>query len=293
MTDETYTFISDVKQRGSIARSGGRKGKSRRGCSLPSDNLTTKEKRQMNGDMVSISMDRPMSYEKFQTLSREVQKEYIQNMTDNYCGTTARIADLFKIPESQVKKIRQDLGIISRVSVSDIGSESVLWNEFMDRNAFLKRPMSWGSFKSLDKFDQQDYLDFLYKDCGGTTNAIAEMFWISGPGLISYTRRHGLVLGGKERCGRQLKTDIIKWNNFVKKLENKDEHSILSEEAPMNNEHPEIPLQDAKTVLKNANVQKIEDISMIVKCKSFDDIKNVLDTLPKVKKGDITFIFGY
>lgn len=281
MTDETYTFISDVKEKKSVARSGGKKGKSRRGCSLPSDNLSTKEKRQMNGDMVSISMDRPISYAKFQSLSAEVQKEYLQHVIDNHGGNTARIASMFGIEESQVKKLRQNFGVVSSYTMFP----DDVWTKFLVNADFLKKPMTWETFKTLDKFDQQDYLDFLYKDRGGATNAIAEMFGISGPGLMSYARRHGLVLGGKEKCGRHLKNDIIKWNEFVKKPENKDE-------VPMDNKCPEIPLQDAKAVLENANASAIEDITMTITVKSFDDIKNVLDTLPKVKKGNITFIFG-
>lgn len=295
MTDETYTFISDVKEKKSVARSGGKKGKSRRGCTLPSDNLSTKEKRQMNGDMVSISMDRPMSYAKFQSLSAEMQKEYLQHIIDNYGGNTARIAGMFGVEESQVKKLRQDLNIISRYSIGDIGYDYGPWIEFLGSADFLKKPMTWETFKALDKFDQQEYLDFLYKDCGGTTNAIAEMFGISGSGLISHARRRGLVLGSKEKCGRHLKNDIIKWNEFVKEPENKDKNPILSEEAPMKNdaERPEIPLQDAYAILENSNAPAIEDVSMTITVKSFDDIKKVLDTLPKIKKGTIAFTFGY
>lgn len=214
-----------------------------------------------------------------------MQKEYLQHIIDNYGGNTARIAGMFGVEESQVKKLRQDLNIISRYSIGDIGYDYGPWIEFLGSADFLKKPMTWETFKALDKFDQQDYLDFLYKDCGGATNAIAEMFGISDPGLRSHTRRHGLVLGGKEKCGRHLKNDIIKWNEFVKKPENKDE-------APMDNKRPEIPLQDAKAVLENANAPEIEDICMSITVKSFDDIKKVLDTLPKVKKGNITFIFG-
>lgn len=290
MTDETYTFISDVKEKKSVARSGGKKGKSRRGCTLPSDNLSTKEKRQMNGDMVSICMDRPMSYTKFQSLSAEVQKEYLQNIIDKHGGNTSRIAYMFGIEESQVKKIRQSLGIISKYA---FGNESIPWMEFLGSADFLKKPMTWETFKALDKFDQQEYLDFLYKEYSASTRAIARMFGIADTTIISYSKTHNLTLQCRKN-GRQSNSDVLKWNEFVKTPENKDENPILSEEVPTenNNEHYEIPLQDAKAVLKNANASAIEDVCMTITVKSFDDIKKVLDTLPKVKNGNITFVFG-
>lgn len=286
MTDETYTFISDVKVKGSIARSGGRKGKSRRGCSLPSDILTSKEKRKMNGDVVSISMDRPMSYQKFQTLSKEVQKDYIQNLIDNYCGTTSRIAELFKIPESQVKKLRQDLNIISRSSISDIGPESVLWNEFMKGDEFLKQPMTWERFRSLDKFDQQAYLDYLFIDLQATQIQVStSMFGLSSTGLYTYVKNHGLTI---PKTAKGQKRDPSKFSEFIKPFWEEHQKTREGDIAAVHNDAEEIV---ATPAVSTAPEVKYLEISFSLS--SFDEIAKILPFIPSANSGKITITFGY
>ena len=65
MTDERYTFVQDVKEKKRTAR--GYHNKVRRGgaMKLPSDYLTKKERDAMNGECVTISLDRPMKWANF------------------------------------------------------------------------------------------------------------------------------------------------------------------------------------------------------------------------------------
>ena len=77
-------FNTEVKQRKSIARGayhkkGGSKSKK---CSLPSDNLTAAQKRKLNGPVETYAINRPMSYEAFKAMPRDLQQahlDYIQN----------------------------------------------------------------------------------------------------------------------------------------------------------------------------------------------------------------------
>ena len=106
MTDERHAFVEDVKNRKNLARFGGKKGKSRYGCSLPVDYMTTKEKLDANSRWISVTYDRPISLDKFLAYSDDDKKKYLQNVIDNYGGTTSRIANMFGCTEAKIKKFR-------------------------------------------------------------------------------------------------------------------------------------------------------------------------------------------
>ena len=104
MTDERYAFVEDVKNRKNVARSGGKKGKSRYGCSLPVDYMTTKEKRDANSIWISVTYDRPISLDKFLAYSDDDKKKYLQTLIDKYAGDTGKIAKMFGCTEANERR---------------------------------------------------------------------------------------------------------------------------------------------------------------------------------------------
>lgn len=83
MTDERYTFIEDVKEKKRTAR--GYYNKVRQGgrMKLPSDYLTAKEKKTLNGEVKTYSMNEKIPWKEFKFIPADIQKEYIENLISN------------------------------------------------------------------------------------------------------------------------------------------------------------------------------------------------------------------
>lgn len=99
MTD----FDFDVKEKKNIARSAKNRVGKRKGCSLPSDHLTDAQKRRLNGEITSVNMNEPISWERFKLLSTDLQQEYVQHLIDTYgIGNTVISENLFGLGRSSL-----------------------------------------------------------------------------------------------------------------------------------------------------------------------------------------------
>ena len=86
MTDEKYCFVEDLRARkaeksGAAHRKIGSKSKK---CSLPSDYLTEKQRRELSGECVSYDLTKVYGWEVFKDLPKHIQQEYIQRLVDKY-----------------------------------------------------------------------------------------------------------------------------------------------------------------------------------------------------------------
>lgn len=242
MTDEKYTFIKDVSEKKNIAKSGGKKGKSRYGCKLPSDDLSVKERRAMNSASIGLNMNRPVAYEKFLDFSDEVKKEYLQNLIDNHGGTTSRIAKLFGCTEAKIKEFRTNLGITSVRFISE--EDDKKWEEFLKQNDFLQKPMGWKTFRSLDYYDQTSYLNYLISTFNVTFPKMEQMFGVSYNSLHVYVNRHKLkTISRKNFNARMTNEEVKKWEEFVGEQKVFEEPDKISEEPAIEEkvEEPPIP----------------------------------------------------
>lgn len=78
MTDEKYEFIQDIKEKKDIAKSAYNKKRSGgKHVKFPSDYLSKKELKKMNGDIMSYKLNEPMTWKDFKALPDDLKKEYI------------------------------------------------------------------------------------------------------------------------------------------------------------------------------------------------------------------------
>ena len=86
MRDEEYIFHTDVAQKKSIARSSKhrRSHGGRGGCELPSDCLSKKELRKMNGDVKEYKLNEPMSYSEFKKMPEDLRREYLKRIIQRF-----------------------------------------------------------------------------------------------------------------------------------------------------------------------------------------------------------------
>ena len=104
-------FDYDIMQKKRIARGAAHMKRKRKGCSLPSDNLTAAQKRRLNGPVSTYKLDEPMSWESFKAMPEDLQKQYILNLQNTYQANDKMIGKLFGKSDVTVGEYRKKLGI--------------------------------------------------------------------------------------------------------------------------------------------------------------------------------------
>ncbi len=93
MTDEKYLFEQTSRERkrnarGSFAKKGGSRSKR---CSLPLDNMTAKQRKELNGAVETINLNKAMSYDEWAKLNLGLKHKYIEAL---YTMHHARLKDI-------------------------------------------------------------------------------------------------------------------------------------------------------------------------------------------------------
>lgn len=118
--------------RGAAARKCG--SKSRR-CTLPSDYLTDAQKKARNGKMSTYNLSKPMTYEQFKLMPRDLQREYLLKLRNDMHASTRVIAQMFGCSYETVRVVIRDLGI-------NTGGKKIYMN--------LDQLMRWNNWLSGD-----------------------------------------------------------------------------------------------------------------------------------------------
>lgn len=108
-----HDFDYEVLQRKRIAQQAKhkKKGSKSRKCSLPSDFLTAKERRERNGEVMTYNINKPMSWELFTQLSPEIQTEYLNNVQQNHGGTQTLIAKMLGVGVPRLRSYMTERGL--------------------------------------------------------------------------------------------------------------------------------------------------------------------------------------
>ena len=100
ITDEKYTFITDVAEKKRTARGAFNKrthndkgGKVR----FPSDYLSNKERNKMNGEIREYRMNSPITYAEFKKYPDDLKKKYIQRLRDMFDVSDKDIAEMMGV----------------------------------------------------------------------------------------------------------------------------------------------------------------------------------------------------
>lgn len=118
--------------RGAAARKCG--SKSRR-CTLPSDYLTDAQKKARNGKMSTYNLSKPMTYEQFKLMPRDLQREYLLKLRNDMHASARVIAQMFGCSYETVRVVIRNLGI-------NTGGKKIYMN--------LDQLMRWNNWLSGD-----------------------------------------------------------------------------------------------------------------------------------------------
>jgi hypothetical protein len=121
MKDETYDFISDVKEKKITARSArhtrthcGKGGRVR----LPSDNLSKKELMKMSGECKSYRLNDPMAWKEFMSMPDDIKVTYIKLLREKFNVPDKNLAEMFGVNKDYTYRVFKKLGLQRNVKTS-------------------------------------------------------------------------------------------------------------------------------------------------------------------------------
>lgn len=114
MRDEEYLYRQDVQQRGNIARSARSKrthnGKGGR-VRLPSDNMTEKELKKMNGEVKSYPLNKPMTWVQYKAMPDDIKEVYIKALRDKFGVPDCKIGEMMGVGKVAMSKEIKRIGL--------------------------------------------------------------------------------------------------------------------------------------------------------------------------------------
>ena len=143
MPDERYVMISDSIEKKKIARSSHNRkthcGKGGR-VKFPSDYLSKKELKAMNGDVKSYSLNKPMTWEEFRSMPQDLQIMYIKKLRNEFGVPDSVLGKAMGVCRSSFSKAMRDLNLSLGKSAGATGRQwlnseksskfSEYWNKF-------------------------------------------------------------------------------------------------------------------------------------------------------------------
>lgn len=107
MNDFDYDIVQKKRvARGAFAHVNRKRGK----CRLPSDYLTATQKKEMNGEVKTYNITRPMPMEEFKKLPDDIKREYFRNMQG--CGAAATyLADEMGCCSATIREWGEKIGV--------------------------------------------------------------------------------------------------------------------------------------------------------------------------------------
>ena len=146
MPDEQYVMISDSIEKKKIAHSSHNRkthcGKGGR-VKFPSDYLSKKELKAMNGDVKSYNLNKPMIWEEFRRMPQDLQIMYIKKLRNEFGVPDIVLSKSMGVCKSSFSKAMKDLNLSLGKSAGATGKQwlnseksskfSEYWNKFENK----------------------------------------------------------------------------------------------------------------------------------------------------------------
>lgn len=82
----------------------------RGGCSLPSDTLTEKQRKEKNGEVKSYNITRPMPWHEFKPMPEDLKREFFCNM-QSFGGTPKWLEEGMNVCEATIRREAELVGV--------------------------------------------------------------------------------------------------------------------------------------------------------------------------------------
>lgn len=107
MTNEKYTFVTDLREKKAAARGAAHRkcGSKSKRCTLPSDNLTPAQLKRRNSPVSTVKLNQPITYAEFKELSPSLKFLYVDHLIHEYKARRVDIVNMLGISQSLWTKI--------------------------------------------------------------------------------------------------------------------------------------------------------------------------------------------
>lgn len=131
MTDAAYIFKTESIEKKRTARGVHNMSLMGKGAvKFPSDYLSRREVKRMNGAVISCDMTKPIEWKRFKKLSGDTQREYILRLVDKYDVPKRKIAEMMGVGYSTLKILCDTVGVKTGRGGSHVWDE-IGWAKFL------------------------------------------------------------------------------------------------------------------------------------------------------------------
>ena len=156
MPDEQYVMISDSIEKKKIAHSSHNRkthcGKGGR-VKFPSDYLSKKELKAMNGDVKSYNLNRPMTWKEFRSMPHDLQIMYIKKLRNEFGVPDIVLSKAMGVCKSSFSKAMRDLNLSLGKSAGATGKK---WLNSEKSSKFYEY---WNKFNKKEDAVEEDSVE--------------------------------------------------------------------------------------------------------------------------------------
>ena len=156
LPDEQYVMISDSIEKKKIARSSHNRkthcGKGGR-VKFPSDYLSKKELKAMNGVVKSYNLNKPMTWKEFRSMPQDLQIMYIKKLRNEFGVPDIVLGKAMGICKSSFSKAMSDLNLSLGRSA---GAKGKQW---LDSEKSLKFSKYWNKFENKEGVVEEESIE--------------------------------------------------------------------------------------------------------------------------------------
>lgn len=111
--------------------------KPRHTCRLSCDYMTPKQLKELNGEVHTYQMNKPLTWEEFKAYPAEFQKEYLNGLIAEYNVNYTTLSEMLGVGTSSIKRIieKNHLGVTFQVGHSMTGEQRKAWKKFLSQDS--------------------------------------------------------------------------------------------------------------------------------------------------------------
>lgn len=132
-------FDWDCRQKKVIAHSAKHKVR-HTGCRLPSDYLTPKQKKELNGPVLTYNLSKPMDYHTFKGMTFDNKASYLLRLFEDYGGTNQKVADMFGVSIATVTSLKRQFLIPEFRKGKCSKADEARWSKFIGDEPEIEEP---------------------------------------------------------------------------------------------------------------------------------------------------------
>ena len=126
-------FDYDAKEKKKIANNVFRMNRTKPGCRLPCDSLTEKQIQKKHGEVFSMNINKPMSWEEFKSLPKNMALEYYNSLVARFGVGSDRVAKMMGTSKNNLCNRLLTMEGVRKAKKGGGGWNKYMWEEFLEQ----------------------------------------------------------------------------------------------------------------------------------------------------------------